>query len=165
MLALAKGGFLTFLRRSDSNGSRLQLSDDSRIAVLGSGPAGSFFSYFLLDLADRMNLRLHVDLYDTRDFSQPAPKGCNMCGGIISETLVQNLAAEGINLPATVVQRGIDSYVLHTDVGQVRIETPVMEMRIAAVHRGAGPRDIQERTWTSFDGYLQDLALKKGASL
>jgi len=86
-----------------------------------------------------------------------------MCGGIISETLVQNLAAEGINLPDTVVQRGIESYVLHMDVGTVRIETPIDEKRIAAVYRGAGPRDIQVRKWGSFDHHLEELAVERGA--
>src|SRR3989338_11016549 len=65
----------------------------------------------------------------------------------------------------TVVERGIDSYVLHTDLGSVRIETPLHEKRIAAVHRGAGPRDIKELKWRSLDGYLQWLASDKGAHL
>lgn len=145
--------------------SDLKLDDDSRVAVIGSGPAGSFFSYFLLDMASRLGIRLQVDIFESRDFSSPAPSGCNMCGGIISESLVQSLAAEGINLPPTVVQRGIESYTIHMDVGKAVIETPLREKRIAAVHRGAGPRDIKEIKWHSFDGYLQDLALNKGAHL
>ncbi|MGW8226610.1 MAG: NAD(P)/FAD-dependent oxidoreductase, partial [Anaerolineales bacterium] len=96
---------------------------------------------------------------------RPGPVGCNMCGGIISESLVQNLAAEGINLPPTVVQRGIDSYMLHMDVGSVRIETPLQEKRIGAVYRGPGPRDLKEVKWGSFDGYLQKLAIEKGANV
>jgi len=116
----------------------LKLEDGSRVAVVGGGPAGSFFSYFLLEMATPVGMDIHVDIYEPRDFDQPAPRGCNMCGGIISETLVQNLATEGINLPPTVVQRGIDSYVLHMDVGSVRIATPLQEMRIGAVTRGSG---------------------------
>ncbi len=95
---------------------RLELVDGSRVAVIGGGPAGSFTSYFLLEMAERADLEIEVEIYEPRDFSCVAPGGCNMCGGIISETLVQNLAAEGINLPDTVVQRGIESYVLHMDV-------------------------------------------------
>lgn len=144
--------------------SNLKLHDGSRVAVMGGGPAGSFFSYFLLTIAQRLGLELQVDIYEARDFSSIGPKGCNMCGGIISETLVQNLAAEGINLPPIVVQRGIDSYFLHMDVGSVRIETPLQEMRIAAVHRGAGPRGMQgSATWRGLDGYLLELAQGKGA--
>jgi flavin-dependent dehydrogenase len=88
-----------------------------------------------------------------------------MCGGIISESLVQNLAADGINLPPTVVQRGIDSYMLHTDQGSVRIKTPLQEKRIAAIFRGSGPRDIREIKWKSFDGHLQKLTSEKGAQV
>jgi flavin-dependent dehydrogenase len=144
--------------------SHLELDDGSRVAVMGGGPAGSFFSYFLLQIAQRAGLDLWVDVYEPRDFSAMGPKGCNMCGGIISESLVQSLAAEGINLPSTVVQRGIDSYFLHMDVGSVRIDTPLQEMRIAAVHRGAGPRGAKGNTGCrGFDGYLLELALAKGA--
>jgi flavin-dependent dehydrogenase len=143
----------------------LQLDDGSRVGVIGGGPAGSFFTIFLLDTAERMGLDIQVDIYEPRDYTRPGPVGCNMCGGIISESLVQNLAAEGINLPPTVVQRGIDSYMLHMDVGSVRIETPLQEKRIAAVYRGPGPRDIKEIKWGSFDGYLQELAIEKGANV
>ncbi len=143
-----------------------ELDDGSRVAVMGGGPAGSFFSYFLLQIARRAGLSLHLDIYEPRDFTATGPKGCNMCGGIISESLVQSLAAEGITLPSTVVQRGIDSYFLHMDVGSVRIETPLQEMRIAAVHRGAGPRGSQGNTGCrGFDGYLLELALAKGANV
>lgn len=142
---------------------KLELSDDSRIAVIGGGPAGSFFSYFFLDILERVGRNMTVDIYEPRDFSAAGPIACNMCGGIISETLVQNLATEGINLPATVIQRGIDSYVLHTDVGRARIETPLHEMRIGSVYRASGPRDVKQSKWKSFDGFLQEKAVEKGA--
>ncbi len=147
------------------SGSSVVLENRSQVAVIGGGPAGSFFGFFLLEMAKRVGLDLQVDVYEPRDFSLPGPTGCNVCGGIIHETLVQALAAEGINLPPTVVERGIDSYVLHINEGRVRIETPLREKRIAAVHRGAGPRGIKEMTWRSFDGYLLDLAVGKGARL
>lgn len=140
-----------------------RLDDGARVAVVGGGPAGSFFGYFLLAMAERIGTVLAVDIYEPRDFSRPGAGGCNMCGGIISEEMVQLLAAEGIFLPPTVVQRGIDSYVLHMDVGSVRIEPPGREKRIAAVHRGAGPRGLLERRWGSFDGYLLSLAADRGA--
>jgi flavin-dependent dehydrogenase len=116
-------------------------------------------------MSERIGNTVKVDLYDPRNFAVPGPRGCNMCGGIVSESLVQNLAAEGINLPSDVVQRGIDSYVLHMDVGTVRIDTPLHEMRIGAIHRGAGPKDATEARWESFDHHLQALALAKGARL
>ena len=143
----------------------LRLTDGSQVGVIGGGPAGSLFSYFLLGLAEQVGLRLQVDIYEPRDFTRLGPPGCNMCGGIISETLVQNLATEGINLPPTIVQRGIDGYTLHMDVGAVRIGTPLEEKRIAAVYRGPGPLRTQDSEWGSFDGHLQDMAVGRGARI
>jgi flavin-dependent dehydrogenase len=160
------------IRMAESSGSQpmrqtesptLRLQPGSRVAVLGGGPAGSFFGYFLLDAASRAGLDIGVDIYEYRDFKVPGPQGCNMCGGIISESLVQFLAAEGIALPPQVVQRGIGSYTLHTDTGSVRIATPLQEKRIGAVHRGPGPRDQKVAVWDSFDGHLQRLARERGA--
>ncbi len=114
-------------------------------------------------MAQMVELDVQVDVYEPRDYTRPGPASCNTCGGIVSESLVQLLATEGINLPDSVVQRGLDSYVLHTPGGSpVRIDTPLREKRIAAVHRGAGPRGIQNPKWQSFDGYLQELAVQKG---
>ncbi|HEY5974443.1 MAG TPA: cyclic nucleotide-binding domain-containing protein [Geobacteraceae bacterium] len=143
----------------------MKLAAGSRIAVIGGGPAGTLFSYFLLDMAARADLPIQVDIFEPRRFNEFGPAGCNMCGGIISESLVQLLAAEGINLPGTIVQRGIDSYILHTDLGRISIDPPGQEKRIAAIHRGAGPRGLKESHWGSFDAYLLDLAASKGASL
>jgi len=150
------GGFLSSRPPTDApptpERDGLFLHHGSRVAVIGGGPAGSLFTYFLFEMAERIGTELAVDIYEPRDFTKAGPQGCNMCGGIISESLVQLLATEGINLPSTVVQRGIDSYVLHMDVGTVRIEPTHREKRIAAVHRGAGPRGVGESRWHSFDG-------------
>lgn len=152
-------------RRTPRPADSLLLGEGSRVAVLGSGPAGSFFSYFFLDMARRLGFTPQVDIFEKKVFAKTGPIGCNMCGGIISESLVQSLAAEGIILPPTIVERGIDSYILHMDVGNSRIDTPLHEKRIAAVHRGAGPKDSTGVKWGSFDGFLQDLAREKGANL
>lgn len=141
------------------------LVDGSRVAVIGGGPAGSLFTYFLLEMAERIDTRLEVDIYDPRHFEQPGPVGCNMCGGIVSESLVQNLAIDGVFLANDTVQRGIDSYQLHTDVGSVRISLPSDEMRIGAVHRGGGPRDVTEPKWVSFDQRLLSNAAERGATV
>ncbi len=140
-----------------------RLESGSRIGVIGGGPAGSFFSYFALLTARRTGLSLNIDIFEPKDFSKPGAAGCNMCGGVIYESLVQNLAGEGIYLPKEVIQRRIDSYVLHTDEGSVRIETPLKEKRIAAVHRGGGPRTFRSENVQSFDAYLLGLARESGA--
>ena len=141
------------------------LQDGSRIAVIGAGPAGSMFSYFLLNMAEAMALDVEVDMFEPRRFCHRGPAGCNHCGGIVSESLVQRLATEGIILPDGVVQRGIESYTLHMDVGDVEISTPLKEKRIAAIYRGNGPRNSEPLDTHSFDGYLLELAQQKGATV
>ena len=158
-------GDLTFVKRltHHSSVSPLKLDDDSRVAVMGGGPAGSFFSYFLLTMAERVGLKIHVDIYEPRDFDVPGPAGCNMCGGVIYESLVQSLAVEGINLPPTVVQRGIEFNMLHLDIGNALIQTPRREKRIATTFRGIGPRGLMEFKGHSLDGYLLRSAIARGA--
>lgn len=143
----------------------LELQDGSRVAVIGAGPAGSMFSYFFLSMAETVGLEADVDIFEPRHFCHRGPAGCNHCGGIVSESLVQRLATEGIALPDCVVQRGIESYTLHMDVGDVEIATPLMEKRIAAIYRGNGPRQSEPLDTHSFDGYLLELAQQKGANV
>ncbi len=141
----------------------LSLEDGARVAVVGGGPAGSFFAHFLLKMAAEVGLDLSVDIWEPRSFARSGPGGCNHCGGIVSESLVQILATEGINLPLDVAQRGIESYVVHMDVDSVRIASPGGERRIAALYRGNGPRTGEASPWESFDGFLQKIAVSDGA--
>jgi flavin-dependent dehydrogenase len=58
--------------------------------------------------------------------------------------------------------------VLHTDEGSAQIDTPLIEKRIAVVHRGHGPKGCRgpdESEWNSFDEYVQTLAVGRGARL
>lgn len=158
-------GLLSERLRIRHQGLPRVLQDGSRIAVVGAGPAGSMFSYFLLNMAEAVALDVSVDMFEPRHFCHRGPAGCNHCGGIVSESLVQRLATEGIILPDDVVQRGIESYTLHMDVGDVEIATPLMEKRIAAIYRGNGPRDSEPLDTHSFDGYLLELAQQKGATV
>lgn len=149
----------------EADNGKLTLEDGSRVGVIGGGPAGTFFTYFLLKMADSLGLQFDVDIYEPRFFNHTGPAGCNHCGGIVSESMVQLLATEGINLPPSVVQRGIDSYTLHMDVGDVRIQTPHFEKRIAAVFRGNGPRESPVTDNIGFDRFLLDLASSSGARI
>jgi flavin-dependent dehydrogenase len=140
------------------------LEDGSRIAVVGGGPTGSFFSIFALKLAKMVDKELNITIYDPKNFSKDGPAGCNKCAGIISELLVQTLAVEGINLPDSVVWKGINSYQLHTTKGSVSIATPSFENTIAAVYRGGGPKGIIGEHKESFDDFLMGEAVKEGAA-
>ena len=147
------------------NSSSFNLENGSRVAIIGGGPSGSFFGYFLLDMAERADINISDDIYEEKDFSKYGPAGCNHCGGIISESLVQMLSTEGIIIPNKVLQRGIDSYVLHMETGTVKILSPTDEKRIAAVYRGAGPLGTKDKLWDGFDQFLLELAEKKGVHI
>lgn len=154
-----------FSRKLKENLSDLTLKEGTKVGVIGGGPSGSLFSYFLIELARRVGININVDIYEMQDFSNFGPLGCNYCGGIVSESLVQILSSEGITIPENVVQRGIDSYMLHMDVGSAKIETPLQEKRIAAMYRGGGPRGSTKMEWGSFDGFLLNLTKKKGSNI
>ena len=110
-------------------------------------------------------MTIGVDIFEPRDFSQQGPPGCNKCGGIIYESLVQSLATDGICLPSSVVQQGISDYTFHTDEGSIRIKPPSDEKRIASVRRGGGPCGATRSLLASFDGFLLTLAEGKGARI
>jgi flavin-dependent dehydrogenase len=139
------------------------LKDGHRIAVIGGGPAGSFFSYFALRMARMMGREIEINIFEPKNFLGTGPAGCNHCGGVISELMVQSLAVEGINIPTSVVQRGINSYQLYTERGDVRIETPANEKTIASVYRSGGPKDLTIQDKDSFDNFLLQSAVREGA--
>lgn len=139
------------------------LEDGAEIGVIGGGPAGSFFSIFALKMAKIMDRELNITIFEPKDFKKDGPGGCNRCGGIISELLVQTLAVEGINFPDSVVRKGIHSYKLHTNHGDVNIATPELEKTIATIYRGGGPKGMAESGKESFDNFLLSQAIKEGA--
>ena len=143
----------------------IELTDGSKIAVVGGGPAGSFFSYYALEYARRFGLEIELDIYEAKDFTKIGAGGCNHCGGIISESLVQEMATDGIIIPSEVIQRGIHSYTMHTEQGSRVILAPSDEQRIASVFRGCGPRGCLDKNIRGFDNYLMGLCLEKGARM
>ena len=144
---------------------KLDLNDRSSIAVIGGGPSGSFFSYFALDFAKRIDLDISLDIYEPKNFTKPGAGGCNHCGGIVSESLVQKLSTDGIVLPSSIIRRGIETYTLHIEHGNTIIKTPKEEQRIASVYRGAGPKGCINNSQESFDNHLLELCNKKGANI
>ena len=139
------------------------MTNGSRIAVVGGGPAGSFFSYYALDFARRFDLDLELDIYEAKEFTRIGAAGCNHCGGIISETLVQELAMDGLVIPSEIIQRGINTYTMHTEQGTRVIHALSHEQRIASVFRGCGPRGCLDKTVRGFDNYLLGLCQENGA--
>jgi len=145
--------------------SEFFLQDGSKIGVIGGGPAGSFFSFFALELALKKGINLEIDIYEPKDFNLKGSPGCNHCGGVVSESLVHLLSADGIILPEQVIRRGIETYTLHLENGSTVIEALKYEQRIVSMFRGSGPTGSDVSDIQSFDGFLQELCTKKGAVL
>lgn len=143
----------------------LKLNDGDTIGVVGGGPSGTFFSYFTLELAQRFGLEINLEIIEAKDFTCAGPAGCNHCGGIVSESLIQMLSAEGIVLPSEIIKQGIESYTLHLEQGTTVITAPNNEQRIAALFRGGGPKGEEERNTYSFDDHLLRLCESKGAKV
>ncbi len=115
-------------------------------------------------MAKMLDRELNITIYEPKDFNKEGASGCNHCGGVISEILLQTLAIEGINLPSDVVQKGIHSYRLHTNHGSVSISTPTVERTIATIKRGGGPKGLIDTGKQSFDNFLLNYAVEEGAS-
>lgn len=145
--------------------NKLVLKNGSNIAVVGGGPSGSFFTYFALDFAARYRLEINIDIIEAKEFTCAGIAGCNQCGGVVSESLIQLLSKEGIILPPEVIRKGIETYTLHLEQGSIVIEAPVDEQKIATMFRGIGPKGCRPNGQKSFDDYLLELCTLKGANI
>ncbi len=153
--------------------SNLELKDGARIAVLGGGPSGSFFSIFALKLAKQIGKDINLTIYEQKSFLNEGPSSCNMCAGVVSESLVQLLAIEGIILKPPILQRAIDTYCFQTFSGDVLLNSPSLQRGIATVYRGGGPvskstsetNEKPDSGRISFDDFLIDCAKKEGAKV
>ena len=138
------------------------LGKRSRIAVIGAGPAGTFFADTALKISKEKNLEVSIVLFDGKDFTERGIKGCNLCAGVISETLENHLKARGIVLPSEKVLERIEGYSFQGKVGGVQLKHPMNRKSITTVFRGNGPRLSSEGSNVSFDDYLLEHVQKKG---
>lgn len=146
--------------------SSLKLLDGSRVAVLGGGPAGAFFAFFLQKFSRQKNLELDITIFDAKDFLLKGPRGCNLCAGVISETLNRRLNSEGIRLPEERIMHRVDGYCLHQGNRRLYLTGQGERTdRIATVFRGNGPRYSAFPETVSFDDFLLTLAQDHGAAV
>jgi flavin-dependent dehydrogenase len=135
--------------------------------VLGGGPAGSFCAIWLGALvplaAGGGRARFDITLFDHKSFAQPGPAGCNMCAGVIPDSLVRNMRRFGIELPEHVIQRRIAGYCLVTTGGSVDIPTPA-GVEFYSTFRGPGPLGMYPSAQEGFDYFLLREAEKRGVT-
>jgi flavin-dependent dehydrogenase len=142
----------------------MQLRENSRVCIVGGGPAGSFAAIHLLDRAREASLRIDVRIFDPR-FSQHERGivGCKGCAGIISANCLQAIESIGIRIPPAVIQETIKEYRVHI-LGQViRLTQPRPGRTILSVYRGCGPRTHSGEPIESFDAFLLTEARARGA--
>jgi len=140
----------------------LQLKNGSRIAIIGAGPAGSFFAHFAIQFARQKKIDMKITIFDGKDFSKAGPAGCNMCAGVISETLVNKLEEQGFFLPEKVVQRKVQGYYIQIGTHIIRLSHPEGIENITTVFRGNGPRFSTHNGNISFDDFLLQRAKAQG---
>jgi flavin-dependent dehydrogenase len=138
----------------------LRLDKKATIAIIGGGPAGSFFAHFMLTRGKRAGIDMDVTIYDRKSFLDYGPKGCNMCAGALGHHLVEHLRRERIPLPAHVIRQEIEGYVLHAHGRHVHLRQD--ERPIYTVFRGNSPSPSTQGI-TSFDQFLLDHAVSRGA--
>ncbi len=141
------------------------LKDNAVIAIIGAGPAGTFFSLLAQKEARARGIRIRSILFDGKGFLHEGPKGCNMCAGVISLKLLQELKQLGLNIPPERVQREIHSYIFHTNAGSHMVISPPGRGPLPVVYRGNGPRYSGEKKKISFDDFLLEEAKSHGAEI
>lgn len=143
----------------------LRLRPRSRIAIVGGGPAGSFFALHALQLANRLRLPIDVTIFEARDFTAAGPPGCNMCAGILSRRTLDGLAALGIALTPEVVMGRIRAYQLHWGDTVVAIRAAEPSREALSVYRAGGPRKSPHAPTAGFDELLLRQAEARGARI
>ncbi|MHC4139437.1 MAG: NAD(P)/FAD-dependent oxidoreductase [Planctomycetota bacterium] len=147
--------------------NNLFLKNGSKIAIIGGGPGGSFFAHFASRYAKEAGIDVSIKIYDRKSFCQRGPRGCNMCAGVISENLFNNLEEEGINIADFCVQRKIEGYCFHTQDESVVLHHPDSGHipRIVTVFRGNGPLQSEHEGNVSFDDYLLNHVKEQGVDI
>lgn len=134
-----------------------------KIAIVGGGPAGSFCAIHLLRKARTLHAPIEVVIFDPKLFDTSGPGGCNLCAGVITRPMIENLKAMQVPIKDDVVQRRIDGFVFITEGGLLEIKGGP-EDEFFSVFRGSGPLiDPSRGGEESFDYFLLEHAKELGA--
>lgn len=145
-----------------ADAAQMFFADRLRVAIVGAGPAGTVCAMFLLFYARRLARDVEVVLFDRKVFTEFGPKGCNLCAGVISHTLVRNLAALDVTIPPAAIQQEVTGYHMESRAGGIHLAKPPGST-IYTVYRGIGPRSLEYDEARSFDQLLLTCAVQRGA--
>ncbi len=142
----------------DSN----KIETDSKVAIIGGGPAGSLFALYLLHYAEERGICPEITIYQERSFNELGPKGCKGCAGVLSMSLFKNLGELRLSLPKEIIQAKIERYAVHSPYTSISIDNPEKEIQIVSIYRGGGPHISNYENLVSFDGWLLKQAQSRG---
>ncbi|MFH0728302.1 MAG: hypothetical protein V2B19_18435 [Pseudomonadota bacterium] len=147
------------------------LEEGATVAVIGGGPAGSFFALAMQKQMERLGKRFRIVILEKKKelgfhqhvFPMAYREGCNYCAGGISPRMSDVLSELGLKLPASVIQSEIRSVTVHGHWKNIELKIPE-NRRMLSVYRGARPVNRIDR-YCGFDSFLMENALKGGAEL
>ncbi len=139
-----------------------KIETGSKVAIIGGGPAGSFFALYLMHYAEERGICPEITIYQERNFDELGPKGCKGCAGILSISLLRNLGELGLTIPDEIIQSKVDHYAVHSPFSSISISNPEKETQIVSIYRGGGPRLSGYENPISFDGWLLRKVQERG---
>jgi len=154
------------MRSASSHRTGLQNNDC--VAVVGGGPAGSFFAIYLLREARRLNRPIDVVIVEKRgpvDLGAATLecRGCSFCAGGISPRLDEILEQQSLSVPGEIVQGRFDYVWIQGQWKNFRLRVP-KDMRMYSVFRGSLPGRRHGKP-AGFDGFLLGEAVREGARI
>lgn len=140
--------------------------DANRFAVVGGGPAGSFFAIYLLREARRLKQDVEVVIVEKKSASELAAhqwwsKGCNFGAGGISPRLSAILDKARLTIPPEIIRGEINRIWIHGMWKNIPVKVP-NQMKMYSVFRGSLPSKIREKQ-RGLDAVLLGKAIGEGA--
>jgi flavin-dependent dehydrogenase len=145
-----------------------RLENNDSVAIVGGGPAGSFFALRLLREARRLNRHIDVVIVEKRgpagrDTDSFRCRGCNFCAGVISPRMNEVLDRLGLVVPDEIIEERIEHVWIQGEWKNFRLRVPG-NMKMYSVFRGLLPgRRIGDGG--GFDAFLLGEAVKQGARI
>jgi len=144
------------------------LQSGAHVAVVGGGPAGSFFAHHVLREARRLNRHIEVLIVEKHGTCSAGPdclqsRGCNFCAGGISPRLNEILGAHDLVVPDEIIQGRIDHIWIQGQWKNFRLRVPE-GMEMYSVFRGSLPGRRGSGA-PGFDAFLLNQAVKEGARI
>ena len=148
-----------------------RLSSNATVAVIGGGPAGSFFAIHLLRQARSRNQHFRVALFerlrqpprDQPELQSGPYRGCPRCAGGVSPRLSDALLNLGLEIPEEIIQAHIGSIDVQGRWKPLVLNVPE-NRHMLSVFRGTLPTS-RKRGSGSLDSWLIDAAIQEGAEL